>query len=81
MIRLIAALAMLITTGAGADPVAMVATGKIERLAAFPSQFVPARNVDVWFPDGYPKAAPYAVLYIHDGQMLFDAAITWNKQE
>ena len=58
-----------------------VSSGRIERLEAFPSQQVAARNVDVWLPDGYPAAAPYAVLYMHDGQMLFDATQTWNKQE
>lgn len=34
-----------------------------------------------WLPPGYPAAAPYAVVYMHDGQMLFDAAQTWNHQE
>ncbi len=58
-----------------------VASGRVERLAAFPSAFVEARNVDVWLPADYPGKAPYAVLYMHDGQMLFDAATTWNKQE
>ncbi len=58
-----------------------VASGRIERLADFASKEIPPRNVDVWLPDGYPKAAPYAVLYMHDGQMLFDAATTWNHQE
>ncbi|HMM67185.1 MAG TPA: alpha/beta hydrolase-fold protein [Dokdonella sp.] len=58
-----------------------VASGRIERLADFPSKEIPPRNVDVWLPDGYPKSAPYAVLYMHDGQMLFDAATTWNHQE
>jgi predicted alpha/beta superfamily hydrolase len=58
-----------------------VATGRIERLVDFPSTQVPTRNVDIWLPDGYPEDAPYAVLYMHDGQMLFDAATTWNHQE
>jgi enterochelin esterase-like enzyme len=58
-----------------------VASGRIERLPAFESGHVPARHVDVWLPDGYPSAAPYAVLYMHDGQMLFDAGTTWNGQE
>jgi predicted alpha/beta superfamily hydrolase len=31
-------------------------------------------------PDGYSKSEKYAVLYMHDGQMLYDAATTWNKQ-
>jgi enterochelin esterase-like enzyme len=58
-----------------------VTSGRIERLADFPSKEVPPRNIDVWLPDGYPKDAPYAVLYMHDGQMLFDATTTWNHQE
>jgi hypothetical protein len=42
---------------------------------------VPARNVDVWLPDGYDGRRKYAVLYMHDGQMLFDSTTTWNRQE
>ena len=42
---------------------------------------MPARNVDVWLPDNYTASKKYAVLYMHDGQMLFDSSITWNKQE
>ncbi len=55
--------------------------GTIERLSNFQSQFVPARHIDIWFPQGYNKKTKYAVLYMHDGQMLFDATTTWNKQE
>ncbi len=58
-----------------------VASGTIKRLEKFPSKYVDARNVDVWLPDGYSAKKKYAVLYMHDGQMLFDAATTWNKQE
>jgi predicted alpha/beta superfamily hydrolase len=57
-----------------------VTSGHLERLAAFPSRMVTARNVDVWLPDGYGPGKRYAVLYMMDGQMLFDAASTWNKQ-
>lgn len=57
-----------------------VSTGKVERLENFKSKFVDARNVDVWLPDGYSSGEKYAVLYMHDGQMLFDPASTWNKQ-
>ena len=57
-----------------------VTSGRIERFQNFKSQFVDARNIDVWLPDGYSSKEKYAVLYMHDGQMLFDAAITWNKQ-
>jgi len=62
-------------------PLPAVQSGRIERLVDFPSRHVPSRPIDVWLPIGYPAQAPYAVLYMHDGQMLFDAAITWNKQE
>jgi enterochelin esterase-like enzyme len=44
------------------------------------SKFIEARNVDVWLPNGYNANEKYAVLYMHDGQMLFDAETTWNKQ-
>ncbi|MFN0014954.1 MAG: alpha/beta hydrolase [Saprospiraceae bacterium] len=57
------------------------ATGTLRRFENFPSRFVDARTVDVWLPDAYDPAKKYAVLYMHDGQMLFDATTTWNKQE
>ncbi len=54
---------------------------KIERIADFQSRFIPTRNIDVWLPPGYDPEKRYAVLYMHDGQMLFDSTQTWNKQE
>ncbi len=57
-----------------------VTTGKVIRFANFKSKFVDARNVDVWLPEGYSENKKYAVLYMHDGQMLFDPETTWNKQ-
>jgi enterochelin esterase-like enzyme len=58
-----------------------VSSGKVERLENFPSQFVSARNVDIWLPEGYNSQQKYAVLYMHDGQMLYDPSASWNKQE
>jgi enterochelin esterase-like enzyme len=61
-----------------------VDSGHVERLEQFPSRFIDARNVDVWLPAGYDgkdNTRRYKVLYMHDGQMLYDAATTWNKQE
>jgi len=58
-----------------------LASGKVERIENFDSQFIPSRNVDVWLPDGYSSDEKYAVLYMHDGQMLFDSTTTWNGQE
>jgi enterochelin esterase-like enzyme len=49
-----------------------VATGRLERLAQFPSRYVAARNIDVWLPDGYGAGKRYAVLYMQDGQALFE---------
>ena len=57
-----------------------VSSGKIRRFEKFQSKYVDARNIDVWLPDNYSNKERYAVLYMHDGQMLFDAAATWNKQ-
>lgn len=58
-----------------------VSSGTIKRHEKFASKYVDPRNVDVWLPDEYSSKKKYAVLYMHDGQMLFDGATTWNKQE
>lgn len=58
-----------------------VSIGRIERLENVPSKYVDARNVDVWLPEGYDSTKRYPVLYMHDGQMLFDSTINWNHQE
>lgn len=57
-----------------------VVAGKLVRLDTFPSKLVTPRNVDIWLPDGYDGKRKFAVLYMHDGQMLYDSATTWNKQ-
>jgi enterochelin esterase-like enzyme len=54
--------------------------GRLVRLNDVTSAQVPARPVDVWLPDHYDGKTPHAVLYMHDGQMLFDNATTWNGQ-
>ena len=64
----------------GAD-LPSVCAGTLERLDSFPSKWVTDRNVDVWLPEGYTASQKYPVLYMHDGQMLFDSTKTWNKQE
>lgn len=58
-----------------------VISGKVERIKDFNSKYVSPRNVDVWLPENYSKNNTYAVLYMHDGQMLFDDTNTWNRQE
>ena len=63
-------------------------TGTLLRHASVPSAHVAARNVDVWLPPGYgaDPARRYPVLYMHDGQNLFDPAtsfggIDWGVDE
>lgn len=50
--------------------------GRFHVVAAFPAEGLAAREVRVWLPAGY-DAEPgrrYPVLYLHDGQNLFDPA-------
>lgn len=60
---------------------AALSSGKIIRFKDFPTKYVQPRAVDVWLPENYSENKKYAVLYMHDGQMLFDSTSTWNKQE
>ena len=48
--------------------------GAISHYEDFPSELVRARPVDVWLPEGYDSASAdrYPVIYMHDGQMMFD---------
>lgn len=57
------------------------ASGKIVRHSSFFSRYVEPRHIDVWLPEGYTKDEKYPVIYMHDGQMLFDSSLTWNHQE
>ncbi|MBC7447932.1 MAG: alpha/beta hydrolase [Hymenobacteraceae bacterium] len=60
-------------TAQTAKPPAQVMTGRLDHLEAFSSKHVSARNVDVWLPMGYPApGVRYQVLYMHDGQNLYD---------
>lgn len=58
-----------------------VSAGTLQRVEQFPSAYVAPRNIDIWLPPGYDANQKYPVLYMHDGQMLFDSLTTWNKQE
>ncbi len=61
-------------------PMQIPKAGKICRIFV-PSKYIDMRPVDIWLPDDYPNGAPYDVIYMHDGQMLFDGTTTWNSQE
>ncbi len=63
------------------NPIPKVEQGKIVRLENLDFTEIEKRPVDVWLPNNYNKSKKYPVIYMHDGQMLFDKTITWNKQE
>ncbi|GAB1417871.1 alpha/beta hydrolase-fold protein [Bacteroidales bacterium] len=54
--------------------------GKIQTIAAFASQYVKPRRIDVWLPDQYVPMQPHGVLYMHDGQNLFHPGLGYNGQ-
>jgi predicted alpha/beta superfamily hydrolase len=56
-----------------------VGVGVIHHHADFPSVHITPRHVDVWCPPGYASSpdARYPVLYMHDGQNLFDPALSY----
>lgn len=54
-------------------------TGVLTRYPAFASRYVAARHVDVWCPPAYTAdpTARFPVLYMHDGQNLFDPGLAF----
>lgn len=67
-------------------PISLSRAGTIERLEALPTTFVAARPVQVWLPPDYERDTQrrYPVLYLHDGQNVFDAAAVgaeWQVDE
>jgi len=53
--------------------------GRLDQLGPFASRHVVPRNVDVWCPPGYADRPDerYPVVYMHDGQNLFDPALAY----
>ena len=62
------------------DTLPITSSGTIKRLQ-LNSKFIGTRTVDVWLPESYSTDKKYSVLYMQDGQMLFDSSNTWNKLE
>jgi predicted alpha/beta superfamily hydrolase len=51
----------------------MKSLGTLQRFESFASKFIAPRHVDLWCPPGYEAdEARYPVLYMHDGQNLFE---------
>ena len=75
--RLLLALMLLLAVPAVAQPdgVPSVSIGRIVDLGVLSSRHADPRRVVVWLPSTYtPRGRPHAVLYMHDGQNLFDKA-------
>jgi alpha-glucosidase len=86
LLNLCAVFLALLWVAPGSAAFAMqVSSGQLLTVEDFSSELVPTRSILVWLPDGYEQGAAagrrYAVLYMHDGDSLFDAATTWNSQE
>ena len=68
-------------TNVGPSTLQFRVTGRVEHLSPIDSKFVARRHVDVWLPPSYfaPEAAEdrYPVLYVHDGQNVFDPATSF----
>lgn len=60
---------------------AFAQNGRVVRIDTLSSKYVEKRKIDVWLPENYSPKKRYAVLYMHDGQMLFDSTQNWNHQE
>lgn len=71
-------------TNVNADKPALQAAsaGRIDRHYIYSPEMKETITVDVWTPQGYPSddGHRYPVIYMHDGQNLFDATTTWNRQ-
>ena len=86
MIRALFGLLLLAAVPAAAQtqtgPAPKVAAGTIVDLGVVQSKYTDSRRVVVWLPTGYkPHGPKYAVLYMHDGQNLFDKATAGYGKE
>lgn len=75
---LLAVAALTLHTGA-TTPLQTADSGAIERHRIFSPQMGDTLTIDVWMPASYRYGEePRSVLYMHDGQNLFDKNTTWN---
>lgn len=82
--------AMCVISAHGADntashtlpPIQQASSGSIDRQYVYSPQLGENWTIDVWLPDSYASDpnTRYPVIYMHDGQNLFDAETTWNHQ-
>lgn len=58
-----------------------LAGGELVRIDSFNSEYVDVKRLDIWLPPSYNSGERLAVVYMHDGQALFDGTTTWNGKE
>ncbi len=79
ILRIVAFLALLL---AAVPALAGISSGKLDDLGVVQSRYTDARKVTVWLPDNYRPGGPrHSVLYMHDGQNLFDPETGYGGME
>jgi predicted alpha/beta superfamily hydrolase len=56
-------------------------TNQLYRYKKFESKYIGKRIFDVWVPFDYSPAKKYAVVYMHDGENLFNPEEAWNNMD
>lgn len=72
----------VIFAASAVPPLQQPCSGRIDRLYVYSPQMTDTIPVDVWLPDCYvaDSTTGLPVVYMHDGQNLYDATTTWNHQ-
>lgn len=52
----------------------------IYRIENFPSQYIKPRNLEIYLPVNYDSTRPYKVIYLQDGQNLFDSKVAYQNE-
>ena len=79
ILRFAAFLLMLV---AAIPATAGISSGKLDDLGVVQSRYADARKVTVWLPASYRPGGPkHSVLYMHDGQNLFDPETGFGGME
>ncbi len=77
-----ALVAAAVPTASAAAPIQHADRGTVERHVVYSPELSDTITVDVWLPEGYAPAGEtrMPVVYMHDGQNLYDRHTTWNGQ-
>lgn len=64
------------------EPPPVIIPGTFKHFANFPTRLVAPRNIDVWLPPEYSQSNDdYPVLYVQDGQNVFEAKTAFGGVE